>query len=496
MGQAAGVLTLILGAVMTGALPAQTVTTLHDFCAQSACPDGSTPSASLVQGLDGNLYGTTYEGGIAFYDGTIFKISPAGVFTTVYRFCSQSGCADGSGPAAALIQGKNGNFYGTTKRGGPYGGGTVFEVTPEGALTTLYSFCLTINVYCTDGEHPGAGLIQAANGNFYGTTLYGGANGMGTVFELTPSGSLTVLYSFCPQFGCIDGDRPAASLIQAGNGNLYGTTEGGGTNNCPGGCGTVFQITPAGAFSTIYTFCPTVGCTGGSIPAAGLIQGTDGYLYGTASQGGNYSTQCAYQLGTIFQLTPSGSYTTIYSFVNQGTACGPTGAAPITGLVQGTDGQFYGTTLDGGSFCGTGCGTLFRVTSSGVFTLLYSFCLGCTEGQSPDAALIQDTNGEFYGSSNVGGPGGGGAVFSLSVGLGSYVKAQTDYGKVGTAVEILGTGLTGATGVTFNGTPASFKVVSSSLLTAAVPSGASSGIIQVVTPRGTLLSNLPFQVLP
>ncbi len=454
----------------------------------------------LLQAFNGNLYGTTREGGVTFYGGTIFQISLGGDFHTVYRFCSQSGCADGAGPVAGLIQGTNGTLYGTTEVGGPYGtpngGGTVFEIAPNGALRTLYGFCFT-GPDCTDGKYPGAALIQASDGNLYGTTLYGGANRQGTVFKLELSGALTVLHSFCAQPAqCPDGSVPSGSVMQASDGNLYGMTQGGGSNNCPGGCGTVFQITPSGAFSTIYTFCAAIACGDGSKPVGALVQGTDGELYGTNSNGGNYDPLCGYSLGTIFKLTTAGALTTIYSFPATGSSCGTNGAAPLTGLTLGSDGDFYGTTLDGGTSCGTGCGTLFKVTSTGVFTSLYSFCQGCAAGTSPDAALVQDTEGDFFGTSNGGGAGGAGAVFRLSVGLGRFVKAYPDSGNTGAAIELLGNGLTGATAISFNGAPAPFKVVTSTLILARVPAGATSGQIQVTTPSGTLASNVSFRVLP
>src|ERR1035437_8809971 len=213
---------LALCATTAIALPAQiaTLTTIHRFCSQSGCPDGSDPFAGLVQATNGDLYGTTLSGGTSGTNtnGTVFKITPGGTLTTLYSFCSQTNCTDGADPYAGLVQAANGNFYGTTYYGGTNHRGTVFKITQGGTLTTLYSFCSQTN--CTDCEGPLAGLVQAANGDFYGTTQYAGANGGGTAFKITPGGTLTTLYSFCSQTNCTDGADPYAGLVQAANGDF------------------------------------------------------------------------------------------------------------------------------------------------------------------------------------------------------------------------------------------------------------------------------------
>ena len=406
---------------------------------------------------------------------------PAQTLTTLYSFCSQSGCPDGSDPIAGLVQATNGDLYGTTAKGGANGGGTVFKITPGGTLTTLYSFCSQTN--CMDGVEPYAGLVQAANGDLYGTTVAGGANGYGTVFKITPGGTLTMVYSFCSQTNCADGAYPEAGLVQAANGDLYGTTPQGGANRG----GTIFKITPGGTLTKLYSFCSEgvyPGCTDGLIPDAGLVQAANGDFYGTTEYGGangNY--------GTVFKITPSGTLTTLHGFNYTD------GEGPSAGLVQATNGDFYGTTLSGGA---NGEGTVFKITPSGSLTTLYSFCSqsGCTDGAFPEAGLVQDTNGDFYGTTFNGGANNSGTVFRLSVGLGPFVKPRPPFGKVGAAVKILGTNLTGATSVSFNGTAAVFAVVSSSEITTTVPAGASSGKVQVVTPSGTLSSNASFLVVP
>jgi uncharacterized repeat protein (TIGR03803 family) len=429
--------------------------------------------ASLVQGTNGDLYGTTSDGGGANLGGTVFKITPSGVLTSLYSFCPQTSCADGYLPYAPLIQGTNGNFYGTTYGGGANNLGTVFKITPSGMLTTLHGFA----GFPSDGQTPVAGLVQATNGNFYGTAAFGGGGSKGTVFKITPSGTLTTLHSF----GGPDGDSPYASVVQALNGNFYGTTFDGGTTNA----GTVFKMTPGGRLTTLHSFDGT----DGDFLQGPLIQWTDGNFYGTTSGGG------ANQDGTVFKITPSGTLTTLYSFCAQ-TNCAD-GATPGAGLVQATDGNLYGTTYDGGN----GGGTVFQITPNGALTTLYSFCAilpGCKDGAHPSAGLVQDTNGTFYGTTQSGGTSadGYGTVFSLSVGLGPFVETQTTSGMVGGAVKILGTSLTGSTSVTFNGTTATFTVKSKSEIATTVPTGATTGTVQVVTPGGTLSSNVPFTVKP
>ncbi|MGA2590581.1 MAG: choice-of-anchor tandem repeat GloVer-containing protein [Bryobacteraceae bacterium] len=464
-----------LSATTAIVLHAQTFTTLHSLDGTDG--EGENPVAALVQATNGDLYGTTGLGG-ANAAGTVFKITPSGTLTTFYSFCSQSGCTDGSRPYAGLIQATNGDFYGTTYfGGGAKDDGTVFKITPSGALRTLYSFCSQSG--CTDGGLPDAGLVQAANGNFYGTTDGGGANAAGTVFKITTGGKLTTLYSFCAQSGCTDGQYPDAGLIQATNGDFYGTTSG------SSGVGTVFKITTGGKLTTLHSFCSQSGCTDGQYPYAGLVQATNGDFYGTTSAGG------ASGHGTVFKITPSGALRTLYSFCSQ-SGC-TDGSGPYAGLIQATNGDLYGTTEYGGAY---GYGTVFEMTPGGTLTTLYSFCAqsGCTDGQYPYAGLVQDTNGTFYGTTEYGGAYGDGTIFTLSVGLGPFVRTLPTSGKVGAAVKILGTGLTGSTSVTFNGTAATFTVVSASEITTTVPVGATTGTAQVVTPSATLSSNVPFQV--
>jgi uncharacterized repeat protein (TIGR03803 family) len=250
-------------------------------------------------------------------------MTPSGTLTTLYSFCSQTNCTDGSGPSG-LVQATNGDFYGTTEYGGAnQNTGTLFKITPSGTLTTLYSFCAQSG--CTDGNGPNAGLVQATNGNFYGTTVNGGANSAitGTLFKITPSGTLTTLYSFCAQSGCTDGSYPIAALIQATNGDFYGTT-----SSRPGatfGGGTVFKITPSGTLTTLYSFCaPKSGCTDGSYPIAALVQATDGNFYGTTQKGGNALTLPVIRLAASSPAKVLGGLGTVFSLSD--------GLAPFAGL--------------------------------------------------------------------------------------------------------------------------------------------------------------------
>ncbi len=332
------------------------LTRLYSFCTLAQCADGKQPGDSLVQATNGKFYGTTLSGGTDPDGcGTVFEITAAGKLTTLHTFEVIDGC----GPYSGLIQSANGNFYGTTNTGGAQGGGTVFEITAAGKFTSVYSFCSLTN--CADGERPLASLVQGADGNFYGTTALGGSridcpssqdpDGCGTVFRITPAGKLATLYSFCSLPNCADGNGPDAPLIQAINGNLYGTTFYGGANCSPYGCGTAFKITPGGKLTTLYSFCSLPNCADGDEPAP-VIQATDGNLYGTTFAGGTGNGNN----GTIFQITPAGILTTLYSFCSLPNCAD--GAFGSAGLLQATNGIIYGTANAGGT---SGDGTVFSL---------------------------------------------------------------------------------------------------------------------------------------
>jgi len=485
----AALMLVLLVAATAAASPAQTFKTLYNFCSKSSggvCLDGANPNPiSLVQGANGDLYGTTNNGGTNVF-GTIFKVTTAGKLTTLYNFslCTQP-CTDGF-DLGGLVLATDGNLYGVTAQGGAYGYGsgsngfgTVFKITAAGKLTTLHNF------NDTDGAYPRTALIQAANGNFYGTTNGGGDYNSGTAFEMTASGTLTTLYRFCASgLPCPDGSNPNG-LIQAADGNFYGTTYNGSSSGCfpggGGGGGTFFQLTSSGTLSTLADFCQP----NGVYPNSALVQAANGNFYGTTYAGGDGTNE---GYGTVYEMTPTGSLTSLYSFCLQ-TGC-PDGNLP-QGLILGTDGNFYGTTRFGGKI--EGYGTVFEITPTGQLTTLHTFI--DTDGSHPNGPLLLDTNGTFYGTTELGGKNGQGTIFSIATGLGPFVETIPTSGKAKTKVTILGTNLKGATGVSFNGTAATFKVVSASEITTTVPAGATSGTVTVTTSGGTTLnSNVAFQV--
>jgi uncharacterized repeat protein (TIGR03803 family) len=266
-------------------------------------------------------------------------------------------------------------------------------MTPSGGLTTLVSF------NGTNGSYPVAGLVQGGDGNFYGTTILGGTNNFGTVFKMTSVGELTALVSFSG----INGSSPFAALVQGTNGNFYGTTAGGNGYWSGSGSaysyGTVFQVTPGGLLTTLRVFTGANGYK----PQAGLVQGIDGNFYGTTAYGGNLSVNADYGFGTVFKMTPAGVLTTLDSL------SGANGSHTLSGVVQGSDGNFYGTTAGGGA---GGAGTVFKVTPAGTLTTLVTF--HGPDGNSPQAPLVQGTDGNFYGTTTYGGANGRGTVFQVT----------------------------------------------------------------------------------
>jgi uncharacterized repeat protein (TIGR03803 family) len=407
----AGILLILVGGL--GDASGQTGAVLYAF--GSFPTDGVYPLTGLVQGTDGNFYGTTYQGGTSNF-GTVFRISPDGNYSNLYSFGSLPG--DGRTPLAGLVQGSDGYFYGTTAFGGSNtnyysGAGTVFRISPSGSYTNLYSFSGSPN----DGDEPG-GLVQGSDGWLYGTTGFGGTNNAGTVFRISPSGSYTNLYSFA---GPVNYDEDpllaAASLVQGGDGNFYGTTDSGGTN----GLGTVFRISPGGSYTTLYSF---VGYpTDGGNPQAGLVQGSDGNFYGTTE----YS---------VYRIIPNGSFTNLYFFPDYV----GNDVLTLAGLVQGSDGNFYGTAYKGGT---SSVGTVFRISPSGSYTTLYSFA-DYPDGADPSAGLRQGCDGNFYGTTQYGGSSdvnrfgvhGYGTVFKLTVPLNSPANQISAIQIVGNDVAI------------------------------------------------------------
>jgi len=413
---------LLLAAVLgllAAATPvlAQTETVLYSFCGKYLCADGANPSGGLTMDAYGNLYGTTAYGGkvggVCGSNGgcgTVFKVTPDGTESVLHDFYFQAPpsirpkwVADGVSPEAGVIMDEEGNLYGTTVVGGyfPCHGrcGTVFEVTPSGSEKVLYGF-----TYTPDGWYPLADLIMDGRGNLYGTTAYGGngtgcENGdfqCGTVFKVTPNGTETLLHSFT---GPPDGDLPEGALVMDAQGNLYGTTNQGGTSEgCSFfGCGTVFKLTPTGEETVLYSF--TGGTDGGTL-YEGLAIDTQGNLYGTAAYYG------AYGGGTLFKITPSGAFSVLYSF---GGYSGD-GWSPGGPLILDAQGNLYGTTTEGGTHF---WGTVFKLAPDGTETVLYSFN-GQPDGENPLAGLVMDAQHNLYGTTPSGGAYGFGAVFKLT----------------------------------------------------------------------------------
>jgi uncharacterized repeat protein (TIGR03803 family) len=449
---------------------AQTFSYFANFSAR----DGG---ASVMQATDGNLYMGGGPG--AYGQGAILRVTPSGGFNVLYSFCSQRGCPDGSYPSTPIL-GSDGNFYGATEGGGNrVGGGTVYKMTLDGKLTTLYSFCITNS--CQDGAGP-YGIIQASDGDLYGATSSGGKDDAGTLFRVSPTGEFKVLHYFCSLWNCVDAPSPSGP-IQGIDGNLYGTTRFGGTQNG----GVLYKLTLAGEYTVIYNFCSLSGCLDGGGPNT-IVQDTKGNFFGTTYGGGSKG------YGTVFEFTSTNQYIVLDSFdFVLGT--------PNSGLTLASDGNFYGTT-QGAENYGNG-GTVFEVTPKGEVTFLNIFGDSCAldSGWYTLGSLFQGTNGTLYGATAYGNSVGDcnpngigyGTIYSLS-GLTPLVETAPVAGPVGQSVIILGNGLTGSTSVTFNGVEAAFTVESDTYIKATVPVGATTGVVSVVTPTGMLNSNPQFVV--
>jgi uncharacterized repeat protein (TIGR03803 family) len=390
--------------------PSQLTNTLFSTVASfTSNSTGAFSQNSLVQGPDGYLYGTTLLGG-ADDDGTVFKINTNGAFAWVFSFND----ANGANPSAGLAVSPDGSLYGTTAAGGTFGNGAVFRISTNETFQPIYSF--TGNA---DGADPESSLVLGTDGDFYGTAAAGGTNdvadgGDGTIFKIGTNGTVIWSYSFSP----LNGLFPLSGLMLATNGNFYGTTSEGGTNNTVnGGDGAIFVISPSGAFTNIYSF---TGGSDGSSPYAGLTQGNDGNFYGTAYAGGTNSQ------GTLFKITPLGVLNTLVTFN------GTNGGAPEASLFLAADRNFYSTTSQGGiGYPATSYGTLFQMTSAGVLTTLVSFD-GNYDGAFPHSTLVQGHDGGLYGTTSEGGTndlatGGDGTIFRLGV-LAPLIESVTRTG--------------------------------------------------------------------
>jgi uncharacterized repeat protein (TIGR03803 family) len=462
-------LILLFLLLVASAAHAQTFTVLANY------GDAFSRFSSFVQGRDGGLYGTVTDNNY----GSVLKVTPAGTLTVLYNFCGQSSCTDGIYPGALMLA-TDGNFYGTTGGGGisdscgGSGCGTIFKITTGGAFTVLHSFA------GPDGSYP-SGLTEGSDGNIYGTAGSGGSGsictaGCGTIFTMTPAGSITTLHNF----NKIDGIGPTG-LVQGNDEQLYGTTYSGGAperidcevNN---GCGTVFKSSTKGVLTTLHTF----NFADGSNPYVPVVQSANGNFYGTTFEGAYVNFHgCSGGCGTVFQITPRGDLKTVYKFET-------IGSNPITGLVRATDGNLYGTSVNGGC---SDSGSIYDVSSINVLTYVFNNCQtgGFTDG------VVQATNGKFYMAYTA--EESGGNIASFDIGLGPFVAFVVPAAKVGHVAQILGQGFTGTTSVTFNGVAATgFNVVSDTFMTAVVPHGATTGPVVVTTPSGPLTSNQNFRI--
>jgi uncharacterized repeat protein (TIGR03803 family) len=452
-------------------LYAQTFKVLYSFGTKKGDPINPSYPGIIAQSRGGNLFSTTGSGGFSsgFSTlGTAFKITTGGNLTVLHRFNG----ADGAAPWAGLTLATDGQYYGATDVGGIFsqrnGNGTVFKMTQHGTITTLYKF-----QDGADGYGPLAPPVQSVAGEFYGTTASATSFGVGSVYKVTKYGDFTLLHSFKEA----EGATPIGPLVQGTDYFFYGTAEDGGKY----GHGTIFRISSSGDFKVLFNFDGTHG----AYPVAGLIQANDGNYYGVASGGGSSNA------GVVFKMTSPGyAITVLHNFD------GINGLAPAGGLVQATDGNLYGTTActtpkDCAIKPG---GILFRLTLAGKFTVLHAFSGSPGDGDQPLGALIQHTNGILYGATFFGGTANAGTFFSMDVGLKPFVTYLPTYGRVGATVQILGQGFSSNSTVSFNGVPATFTEVYPTYLKAFVPGGATSGPITVTTANGTLTSNKVFIV--
>ncbi len=383
---ASSILPLSLSTAAARVTSTQSFQVLHTF---TDGRDGAEPNSGLL--FDGGkFYATTYRGGDRNDGGTIYTLTPTGEYSIVHRFVQDAPFGQRANPDAGLVSDPLGNFYGTTLEGGPLHKGTVYEFSASGRLIILHTF-----KGGADGEFPYASLVRDSSGNLFGTTEAGGnslceGGGCGTVFKIDAANRESVLYAFTG--GAADGNDPYGGVVRDQQGNLYGTTMGGGTLDCVGeGCGIVFKIDASGHETILHRF--TEGPDGGH-PAGTLLQGSGRIFYGTTDSGGKVDAG-----GTIFKIDTTGKETVLYNFIG-----GSDGAGPFGGLIRDAAGNLFGTTEFGGGSvkCSSGCGTIFKLDSGGNEAVLYRFT-GKKDGAYPLSGVIMDAAGYLYGTASQGG---------------------------------------------------------------------------------------------
>lgn len=471
---------LALALLSSSQIAEAVILTLHNLVGT----EGQFPHGQLVQGRDGNLYGTTSPG---ILPAKAFKITPSGAYTVLHTFNSTPGSLP---PApSTLMHGLDGNFYGTTTNGNNPGG-VLFKMTPTGTVTLLHEFGAVLN----DGYSIDNGIlrptppVQTADGTLYGTTTSGGQNGVGIVYKLTVTGNYSIIHHFV--LSLTDGSNPSAPLVVGNDGNLYGTTTTGGAPTAFSG--TVFRITTAGIFKLLYSF--NAFDDGGHQPQAPLVKGTDGVFYGTTFGGSSLNQQ-----GNIFKITPAGAYTNLHSLdFFKGVA---EGAFPTAGLMQASDGIFYGATSRGGippGLFADDAGVLFSITRLGSYDVAHLFSK-VIDGARPQYSLVQHTNGKLYGTTRFSktglNPAGNGNIFSFDPGARPFVLAQPNSGKAGDSVGLFGD-FTNVTNVTFNGIPAIAIGTGNTFRTAIIPTGSATGLIKINKPAGSISGISSFLVRP
>ncbi|HEY3778806.1 MAG TPA: choice-of-anchor tandem repeat GloVer-containing protein [Rhizomicrobium sp.] len=391
-----------------GAAQADSERVLHSFNYEK---DGDIPSG-LISDRDGNLYGTNYAGGRRGYSGlgTVFGLAPDGTYTVLYRFTAK--LKNGNSPTEGLTRDKARNLYGTTSYGGggydvcEFGCGIVFKLAPDGSETVLHRF------QGSDGADPDSSLTLDADGNLYGTTFHGGSRncgqGCGVVFKLTPKGRLTVLHAFTGD----DGANPSDALIADRNGYLYGITKNGGVSqNCLGvACGTLFELAPDGTLTVLHSFQSYDGAT----PAGPLVRDADGNLFGVTVGGGD--NNCDPDLdgcGVLFQLAPDGTLAVLHEFSDGSDGGFPEGGliADNAGNFYGT--SYNGGLHDCVQGSDAGCGLVFKFAPDGTETVLHSFDNDDGGFHPSVGALIMDKRGNLYGTTWGGGANGAGTVFEV-----------------------------------------------------------------------------------